>query len=439
MFKRLLIAVAALCAVSGAQVPVTPITSPHITFVDAAGLPCSACTFSTFVAGTTTPLATYTDSTGTSTNRNPIVLDAAGGANIWLANAAYKLVLKSFLGATIWTVDNVKGGGGLGGVCGPAGAIQVANVGVNGLTCDSSITINTTNHTLNVGTLPTNHVTIGALSTPTLWTFDTTSPATALASLGGIPNILNTANTWTQPQVINAGASGTPLTLIGSNAGGTQLLVQNTSAGGATVGIISVGSGGFGGAPAGSNALVINGSVVGYFTTAGLFVPSLMIASGTALTGNQGNGVKVQHSTGATVTGDYVSYDANGNAVDSGIPVGTPTPRTCNSNGCYRISSDGTLEEWGVSSAVTLGADQNVVFVTFPLALTTTTNASLQAWPDNCIDTCGGTTPKNPIAFSGTGDFSTTGATMSFTGVVPTGGGGSIISVTIHAHWHLIQ
>lgn len=191
MIKRLLIAVAILCAVTGAQVPVTPILQPHVVFVDAAGEPCAGCKLYSYTAGTTTPFPTYIDSTGTSQNTDPIVLDASGGpatpsgssGGIWTANSSYKFILKDALGATIWTVDNVKGGGGLGGVCGPSGAIQISNTAINGLTCDSSITINPTNHTLNVGTIGANHVTIGALGTPTLWNFDTTTPATAVASL----------------------------------------------------------------------------------------------------------------------------------------------------------------------------------------------------------------------------------------------------------------
>jgi hypothetical protein len=37
----------------------------------------------------------------------------------------------------------------------------------------------------------------------------------------------------------------------------------------------------------------------------------------------QGNGTKVQLSTGATTTGNCAKYDASGNAIDSGIPCGT--------------------------------------------------------------------------------------------------------------------
>jgi hypothetical protein len=41
----------------------------------------------------------------------------------------------------------------------------------------------------------------------------------------------------------------------------------------------------------------------------------------TAVTGAQGNGAKLQFSTGAAANGDIVQFDANGNTVDSGFPV----------------------------------------------------------------------------------------------------------------------
>lgn len=92
-----------------AQTPVSPIVQPHVNFVDNSGSPCAGCSVYSYAAGTSTPQATYTDSTGTSQNTNPIILDAAGGANIWLSSASYKFILKSTLGTTIWTVDNVQG------------------------------------------------------------------------------------------------------------------------------------------------------------------------------------------------------------------------------------------------------------------------------------------------------------------------------------------
>jgi hypothetical protein len=61
----------------------------------------------TYAAGTTTPLTTYYDSTGTAANTNPIILDTRGEANVWLDSSAYKFVLKTSLDTLIWTVDNI--------------------------------------------------------------------------------------------------------------------------------------------------------------------------------------------------------------------------------------------------------------------------------------------------------------------------------------------
>lgn len=107
MIKKLLIAAAMLCAYASAQVPVAPIVQPHVTFVNTSGGACYGCSLYSYSSGSTTPLATYTDATGTSQNTNPIILDAAGGANIWLGANSYKFVLVDPSGATIWSVDQV--------------------------------------------------------------------------------------------------------------------------------------------------------------------------------------------------------------------------------------------------------------------------------------------------------------------------------------------
>jgi hypothetical protein len=64
----------------------------------------------TYEAGTTTPLATYTSSTGNTAHTNPIILDSAGrvpGGEIWNALRLYKFVLKTSADVTIATYDNV--------------------------------------------------------------------------------------------------------------------------------------------------------------------------------------------------------------------------------------------------------------------------------------------------------------------------------------------
>ena len=62
----------------------------------------------TYAAGTTTPLATYTDADGTYPNTNPIELDAYGVADVWLGSSAYKFVVQDATYAECYTVDNVS-------------------------------------------------------------------------------------------------------------------------------------------------------------------------------------------------------------------------------------------------------------------------------------------------------------------------------------------
>lgn len=62
----------------------------------------------TYQAGTTTPVATYTDSTSTTSNPNPVILNARGEAPVWLLpSQAYKFVLCDANGNTIWTCDHI--------------------------------------------------------------------------------------------------------------------------------------------------------------------------------------------------------------------------------------------------------------------------------------------------------------------------------------------
>lgn len=69
-----------------------------------------------YVAGTTTPQATYTDETGATPNTNPVVLDSNGSAAVWIdPSLSYKFVLNDVNGNLIFTADQVSASGG-GGV-----------------------------------------------------------------------------------------------------------------------------------------------------------------------------------------------------------------------------------------------------------------------------------------------------------------------------------
>lgn len=80
---------------------------PVVQWFDNNGNPLAGGLISTFLAGTTTPQATFTDVTGGTPNANPVVLDSAGRAQIWFGPASYKLVLKTSAGVTLMTIDNV--------------------------------------------------------------------------------------------------------------------------------------------------------------------------------------------------------------------------------------------------------------------------------------------------------------------------------------------
>lgn len=86
-----------------------PLLSPppkfHVSKAD--GTPAVGWSLYTYTNGTSTPKATYQDFGLGSANTNPIVLDARGEATIFL-NGSYKFVLKDDVGATIWTVDEIR-------------------------------------------------------------------------------------------------------------------------------------------------------------------------------------------------------------------------------------------------------------------------------------------------------------------------------------------
>lgn len=82
---------------------------PFLQFEDGNGNPLSGGLLYTYAAGTTTPLATYTDSGGGTPNANPVVLDSNGIASVWLSSALYYFELKTSAGVLVKTVDNVGG------------------------------------------------------------------------------------------------------------------------------------------------------------------------------------------------------------------------------------------------------------------------------------------------------------------------------------------
>jgi hypothetical protein len=84
--------------------------APKAQFFDANGAPLVGGKLYSYAAGTTTPLATYTDQGGSTPNANPVILDSRGEASVWLGTSGpYKLRLTSATDVDIWTVDDIYG------------------------------------------------------------------------------------------------------------------------------------------------------------------------------------------------------------------------------------------------------------------------------------------------------------------------------------------
>jgi hypothetical protein len=91
-------------------VNLSPLAGAGAQFFSNNGVPLAGGLLYVYNAGTTTPLTTYTSSSGDTANTNPIVLDSAGRVpeQIWLSNGiAAKFVLKTSADVQIWAKDNI--------------------------------------------------------------------------------------------------------------------------------------------------------------------------------------------------------------------------------------------------------------------------------------------------------------------------------------------
>ena len=81
-------------------------TAPFMQFFDSNGDPLAGGKVYTYAAGTTTPKATFTTNVGDVEHTNPVILDSAGRAQIWISGS-YKFVVTDSADVTIETTDNV--------------------------------------------------------------------------------------------------------------------------------------------------------------------------------------------------------------------------------------------------------------------------------------------------------------------------------------------
>lgn len=93
-------------------------------FFDSNGDPLVGGKLYSYIAGTSTPKATYSDSSGATANTNPVILDANGECDIWIISGSYKFVLDNVSDVNQWTRDNVPT---VSALISTAGALAVLN------------------------------------------------------------------------------------------------------------------------------------------------------------------------------------------------------------------------------------------------------------------------------------------------------------------------
>ena len=113
-----------MAALAVGQVNYTPMPVPKMQFADSNGVPLAGGFVYTYAAGSSTPQATWTDYTGAVQSPNPIPLDSAGRAAIFLGNLSYKFVVQNSAYVTQWTVDGVS----------PIGAVLAAPPAIGSVT-----------------------------------------------------------------------------------------------------------------------------------------------------------------------------------------------------------------------------------------------------------------------------------------------------------------
>jgi hypothetical protein len=214
-------------------------------FFDNNGVPLNGGLIYTYGAGTTTPVSTYTDSSASTNNTNPIVLDSAGRtpAQIWLtAGASYKFVLQTSTGVLIKTDDNIYASYELTkevGVTVGQGGNQIAtNVAVGNTALDSNTT-------------GTNNTATGydALTANTDGIQNTAVGASALdANTGGDYNTavgysaLTTATTANYNTAVGYRALNATLTGAGNTGLGSDALLLATGANNTAIGYLAANS-----------------------------------------------------------------------------------------------------------------------------------------------------------------------------------------------------
>ena len=366
-------------------------------FFDNNGNPLNGGLIYTYAAGTTTPAATYTSSTGGTANANPIVLDSAGRtpAQIWLtAGSSYKFVLQTSLGVTIKTDDNIYAAFDLTKEVGVAVGLGAGSIATNIAVGDTALDSNTTG---------LNNVAVGynALTSNTDGFQNTAVGSQALdANTSGDYNTavgydsLSAAttanyNTGAGYRALNAATTGAGNTALGADA----LLLNQTGSNNVAVGyqsadaytgsdVVAIGAGALSSVTNGSRNTAVGKDALQLVNTGGsntaVGFEALLKAtnSGNTAVGNQalreatvgaiGNTAIGAEAGGSLTTGSYntiIGYQANASSptVSNEVTIGNASVTSFRIPGLtltfsVKYFNHGTLTVATLPAAATAGA-----------------------------------------------------------------------------------
>ena len=321
----------------------------------------------TYLAGTSTPTATYTDYSAGTANTNPIILDSLGQANIWLlSTVSYKFIVKTATDVLLYTVDNITAPLDLSSLAAPP---PIGNTTPNTgafttLTASGAVTLTGT------GAAKLNSGTTAERPSPSngMIRYNTTT-----AAMEGYINSAWTslvAGTAVTSVATGTGLTGGPITSTGTIAidstvvtlTGTQTLTNKTIQGGAiTSGTAVASTSGtsidFTGIPSWVKRITV---MLNGVSTSGTSVPQIQIGSGSALTSGYlgytwtGNTNNLAHSTGFLLEASHAAtYNLYGHAtltiVSGNIWVfstasGATTSNSGNVGGGSNTTLSGTLD-----------------------------------------------------------------------------------------------
>lgn len=314
------------------SVVLSPLFNGVQVFAQGTNTPLSGGFLNTYLAGTATPAATFTDSGGGTPNANPIQLGTDGRLpnEVWLtASTAYKYILTDSLGANPVSFDNISGIPGSGG---PGGFTDLTTTG-------NTILGSGTANTLNVGN--------GGI----------VKDSSGNTTFGGSVTVSG-GNGITVQKVVSSGAiSGTTGTFSGAlNALSTNgVFTCNTTAGTSTAYTLT---------PAIPSTTYTNGAWLVNFNAASGASPTLNISALGAKNLKQYNalGTKIAATLPVNLVA-LVVYDGTDLVVDAQLAYA----QSLTANG-YQTLPGGVIMQWGtqlvnIASAATF---------TFPIAFPTT-------------------------------------------------------------------